>query len=86
MVYLAIDWESFKLFGKYALYMLGLLLLVYLIAVITPWLARKIDNRKPKPERVKKGLYEFEKDELKSVFEAQSNNENGDECSNGKQQ
>ena len=53
MVYLAIDWESFKLFGKYALYMLGLLLLVYLIAVITPWLARKIDNRKPKPERVR---------------------------------
>ncbi len=83
----AIDWTLFKTIGKYGLIVLGLLMLVYFLAVLTPHIARFIDNKILKPERVsKKGIYDFEKDELKSIYDVQKNTENGDVEDNGKQQ
>ena len=85
-MFLSINWKELKTMGKFALLMIGILFLVYLIAVMTPWLARKIDSNRANPERVKKGSYNFEKDELKSVYEKQTEkDENGDEQDNGKQ-
>ena len=84
---LAIDWSMFKTIGKYALIVLGILLLVYLLAELTPHIARFIDNKILKPERVsKKGIYDFEKDELKSIYDVQKKTENGDVKDNGEQQ
>ncbi len=53
--------------GKFALMMLGLLLIVYIVAVVTPYLAKKIDNARNKPARVN-DKYSFEKDELKDIY------------------
>ena len=69
--------------------MVLLLLIVYFLAVSTPWLAKKIDKILKKPERVaddnKKGAYDFKKDDIASPFGAQINNENnnGDDLYNG---
>lgn len=49
----AINYESLVLFGKFGGAMLGLLLLVWLIALLTPKAAALIDRLagKPRPER-----------------------------------
>lgn len=82
----AINWSTFKIIGKYGLIVLGLLMLVFLTAVATPYMARFIDKLRSKPERVgKKGAYDFDKDGLKSVYGIDSKkNENGDESQDGK--
>ena len=60
---------------KYAVIVLGLLLLVFVIAVLTPWLAKQFDKLRKNPERVdKKGSYDFQKDELTGLFQADENN------------
>ena len=83
---LAINWEALKLMGKLGLFVVGFLLAVYLLAVITPWLARIIDKNMANPERVKKGPYDFEKDDLKSIYDIKTDNkENGDDLDNVKQ-
>ena len=53
-----IDYESLALFGKFGGAMLGLLLLVWLIAVLTPKAAVLIDKLagKPRPERVQDNI------------------------------
>ncbi len=87
MVIMAVNKQALIITVKFALIVIGLLMLVYVIALITPWLARKIDNLKASPARVKKGFYDFDKDELRSVYDPQQNeNENGDESLNGKGQ
>ena len=85
-MFLAVDFDTLKIVGKFALIALGLLLIVYVLAVITPWLARIIDKKMANPERVKKGPYDFEKDDLNSIYDGQiDNEENGDDLDNGKQ-
>ncbi len=68
---LDINFDTVKVLGKFSLIALGLLFVVFLVAVITPWLARKIDGIRNNPERVKKSNYDFDKDEVKSIYEAQ---------------
>ena len=65
-----IDYESLALFGKFGGAMLGLLLLVWLIAVLTPKAAALIDKLggKPRPERVQDNI-KPEEYEVHSFFE-----------------
>ncbi len=53
-----IDYESLALFGKFGGAMLGLLLLVWLIAILTPKAAALIDklSGKPRPARVQDNI------------------------------
>ena len=53
-----INYESLALFGKFGGAMLGLLLLVWLIAILTPKAAKLIDRLagKPRPERVQDNI------------------------------
>lgn len=74
-----INYDTLKLMGKFALFMIGILLMVYLVALITPWLAKKIDAKRGNPERVdKNSRYSFQKDELKSIYEMDSKDKNDD--------
>ena len=65
-----IDYESLALFGKFGGAMLGLLLLVWLIAVLTPKAAALIDklSGKERPERVQDNV-KPEEYEVRSFFE-----------------
>lgn len=69
-IYAAINYESLILFGKFGGGMLGLLLIVWLIAVITPKAAALIDKLagKPRPERVQDSI-KTEEYEVHSFFE-----------------
>lgn len=53
-----INYETLALFGKFGGVMLGLLLLVWLIAILTPKAAALIDklSGKPRPERVENNI------------------------------
>lgn len=74
-----INFDTLKITGKFALLMIGILIAVYLIAVVTPWLAKKIDSKRENPARVdKKSAYSFEKDELKSIYQVDIDNKNDD--------
>ena len=93
MVIFAINIDTLKTMGKFAFLMVGFLLIIYFIAVLTPLAAKKIDSMRNNPERVKskakKGLYDFDRDELNGVYDAQISaddikNENGDDLDNGK--
>lgn len=67
-----INYESLALFGKFGGAMLGLLLLVWLIAVLTPKAAKLIDGitkKKPSPERVEDNLTSENDYKVYSVFE-----------------
>ncbi len=65
-----INYESLALFGKFGGAMLGLLLLVWLIAILTPKAAALIDKLagKPRPERVQDSI-KPEEYEVHSFFE-----------------
>lgn len=65
-----IDYESLALFGKFGGAMLGLLLLVWLIAILTPKAAALIDrlSGKPRPARVQDNI-KPEEYEVHSFFE-----------------
>lgn len=65
-----INYEAFTLFGKFGGAMLGLLLLVWLIAILTPKAAALIDKLlgKPRPERVQDNI-KPENYEVHSFFE-----------------
>lgn len=69
-IYAAINYESLILFGKFGGAMLGLLLLVWLIALLTPKAAALIDKLagKPRPERVQDNI-KTEEYEVHSFFE-----------------
>ncbi len=66
----AINYESLILFGKFGGAMLGLLLIVWLIALLTPKAAAFIDKLagKPRPERVQDNI-NTEEYEVHSFFE-----------------
>ena len=67
-----IDYESFVLFGKLGGGMLGLLLLVWVIAVLTPKAAALIDRiagKKPSPERVQDSIDSENDYKVYSIFE-----------------
>ena len=56
-ILLAINYESLKIYSKFGGAMLGILLLVWVIALLTPRLAKVIDKlmgkpADPSPERV----------------------------------
>ena len=75
-----------KLILKFTLIIIGILLLVYLLAVLTPQLAKQIDKRRPKPERVDEGLSDTD-NEIKNENNIQDKEiENGVEADNGKGQ
>ena len=62
-VMLAINYESLEIYGKFGAAMLGLLMLVWVIALITPKLAKVIDKlmgkpADPSPERVQEEINE----------------------------
>lgn len=69
-MYAEVNYESLALFGKFGGAMLGLLLLVWLIAVLTPKAAKLIDKLagKPRPERVQDNITP-EEYEVRSFFE-----------------
>lgn len=69
-MYAEVNYESLALFGKFGGAMLGLLLLVWLIAVLTPKAAKLIDRLmgKPRPERVEDNI-KPEEYEVHSFFE-----------------
>lgn len=68
------NWDSVWLMLKFAGAMLGILALVYILACITPWLAKKIDRIRGKAparenpadsqeEAAVKGIYDVQKKE-----------------------
>ncbi len=68
-----INYESLALYGKFGALMLGLLMLVWVIALITPKLAKIIDKlagkpAEPCPERVEEKIT-AENYEVHSFFE-----------------
>lgn len=65
-----VNYESIILFSKFGGAMLGLLLLVWLIALLTPKAAKLIDKLagKPRPERVQDNI-KPEEYEVHSFFE-----------------
>lgn len=65
-----VNYEVLILFGKFGGTMLGLLLLVWLTAVLTPKAAKLIDRimGKPRPERVQDNI-KPEEYEVHSLFE-----------------
>ena len=66
--------------------MIGILLLVFILALITPWLAKQIDKRRSKSERVDVGLTDTDT-EIKNENNTQEKEiENGVEADNGKGQ
>lgn len=69
-IYAAINYETLILFGKFGGGMLGLLLIVWLIAILTPKAAALIDRLagKPRPERVQDNI-KTEEYEVHSFFE-----------------
>lgn len=72
-MYAEVNYESLALFGKFGGAMLGLLLLVWLIAVLTPKAAKIIDRLagkplKERPERVQDNI-KPEEYEVHSFFE-----------------
>ena len=91
-VMLAINYESLEIYGKFGAAMLGLLMLVWVIALITPKLAKIIDKlmgkpADPSPERVQEvnednykvySLFEDRPDGAKSglVKDTNKNSEN----------
>ncbi len=83
-MFYAVDWVSLKLMTKFAIIMLGLLMLVFFLAVITPKLAKLIDSRKQSPERVgKKSAYDLDKTGVRSIYDPQADeikNESGESC------
>ena len=81
------DTSSVKVMGRFGLMMLGLFMVVFIVAVLTPKLAKFVDKKIIEPARVKKGIYDFDKDEVRSVYGPQEKEiENGDESDNGKGQ
>ena len=83
----AVDTEMIKIMGKFGLLMFGLLMIVFVVAILTPKIAKAVDKKIVEPARVKKGLYDFDIDEVKSVYDPQEKEiENGDESDNGKGQ
>ncbi len=71
------------LIAQFGLLMLGLLVLVYVIAVLTPKIAKKVDALRKSPERVDKDVnsdpYYFKEDGLKSIYEISSKEDDIDE-------
>lgn len=69
-MYAEVNYGALALFGKFGGAMLGLLLLVWLIAVLTPKAAKLIDRLagKPRPERVQDNI-KPEEYEVHSFFE-----------------
>lgn len=70
---LKINYESLAIYGKFAAAMLGILLLVWLIALLTPKLAKIVDKlmgkpADPSPERVQQEVNE-DNYKVYSVFE-----------------
>ncbi len=87
IVIFAADTSAVRVMGRFGLMMLGLLLVVFIVAVLTPKLAKFVDKKIINPARVKKGIYDFDKDKLRSVYDPQENEiENGDESDNGEGQ
>ncbi len=87
IVIFAVDTNAVKVMGRFGLMMLGLLMVVFIVAVLTPKLAKFVDKKIINPARVKKGIYDFDKDEVRSVYDPQEKEiENGDESDNGKGQ
>lgn len=73
---MSVNYESLALFGKFGGGMLGLLLLVWLIAVITPKAAAlldKIAGKKPSPERVQDNITSENDYKVYSIFEDRPN-------------
>ena len=71
-----IDYDSLALFGKFGGAMLGLLLLVWVIALLTPKAAAVIDRlagKKPSPERVQDSIDSENDYKVYSVFEDRPN-------------
>ena len=71
-----IDYGSLALFGKFGGAMLGLLLLVWLIALLTPKAAGLIDRiagKKPSPERVQDSIDSENDYKVYSIFEDRPN-------------
>ena len=65
-----INYEALAMFGKFGGMMLGLLLLVWLIALLTPKAAGLIDKlRKPSPERVQDSFDSENEYKVYSIFE-----------------
>lgn len=72
---LAVNMTSLKLMTKFALIMLGLLLLVFVIAVLTPKLAKLIDKIGGKEE---KPSLSPEEAAVKSIYDGDIPEENTD--------
>ena len=69
---MSVNYESLALFGKFGGGMLGLLLLVWIIAVLTPKAAALIDRlagKKPSPERVQDSIDSENDYKVYSIFE-----------------
>lgn len=90
-----INYDSLWMMVKFAAIMLGLLLLVFVLAVLTPRIAKIADklfakNKKTPPERVDSFTAENSA-EIKGIYDAQTtealSGENGEACryDNGKE-
>lgn len=81
---LNMNYDTLRLMGKLALGMVAILLIVYLVAVATPWLAKKVDAKRNKPARVN-DKYNFEKDNLKDIYSVNNNDEAKEVKKDGKE-
>ena len=72
---LAVNMTSLKLMTKFALIMVGLLLLVFIIAVLTPKLAKLIDKIAGKEEKPR---LSSEEAAVRSIYDGDIPEENAD--------
>lgn len=63
--------------GKFFLGMIGILAVIFVMAYITPMLAKKVDNKRSKPARVD-DKYNFQKDNLKDIYDINNDKEIND--------
>ena len=73
---MSVNFDSLALFGKFGGAMLGLLLLVWIIALLTPKAAAlldKIAGKKPSPERVQDNITSENDYKVYSIFEDRPN-------------
>lgn len=66
-----VNWDSVVMMVKFAGGMLGILAIVYILACVTPWLAKKVDKLRGKAPAVEKMPENIEEAAVKGLYDAQ---------------
>lgn len=71
-MFLVVNKESLVLMLKYTGVLMTILMLVFVITLLTPWMAKKIDKIRYKPERVKDDTENNEIKNVETEYDAES--------------